>query len=82
MIFQQVSSEDISLNEATKFHGVALSINHLVDDFTYGYVFPLIGHIVAETDVTSLQLIVQLLLQTHPTFGQPLMLTGVPAHLL
>jgi hypothetical protein len=42
----------------------------------------LIGDIIAETNIASLQLIVQLLLQTNPVFGQSAMLTGVLAHLL
>jgi hypothetical protein len=68
--------------QTAKTDRVALLADNRPDYLVHRHIVPLTGNAVAETDITALQPIVQLLSQSYPTFGQSAMPAGVLPHLL
>ncbi len=58
-----------TMNRLDKFGRVTLSCDNGFNHFTQRYIVPLIGYLVAKTDIAPLQLVVHLLLKPNVAFG-------------
>jgi hypothetical protein len=72
-----------SVNQPAKYNRVSFIPDDRFDNLAQGNIIPLIGYIIAKTDVAPLQLIIHLLLKANPVFGQPpAVINGYLAHII